>query len=574
MIVTLDGKLVTGAIDGAEGATFTEQREEENGRMSRNYSAELTFYGDGYSTIRDKLITPLDGKFDKINVKVYDDCCKDENGADMLMFEGIIRGDAIDWCADDCSVTCQLIEETEETEQMNCVKSTLIFDDQNGFQSQDHPRMHYCIELRPNFYQDVIIILGILLNIILLVLTPIVAIISVIIRIVAAIPGVNLNDELEDGILDDFLEWRDSLNESLIGCGREHPSPLVRSYMDNVCDVCGLQFESSIFKNASSEYHNTVVLFAPVEKGTKDDSTKFITQNRLIKTGEGFLEDLRIPFNAKYRIEEGVLRFERRDYFDNGPTWFSYAALNAEGLVVEAPCYNWRAEDAPAAFNFKYTPDPVDWVGNEALPYYDDVVGVNDPYSSLQKGVTDVILPYGAPRFRDDLIDRDVVGSYGGVPIIKKAIENSDRAMVMNNGTCFNPKLLIWDGVSISRAKVQRWSKSDFVDIFDTVYFENYPIDKVGHNWPYQFNEEGIAPNTAYDTDEPDVGIYARFHSINHPKVLNDRGWDFTVKIKYTCELLRNRSVFSTIELPEGTGRIDRLEINIEEQTILITGKL
>lgn len=575
MIINLQGKILEGLVDGTEGATFTEQKRTEDGRLSKSFSQELTFYDDGFEIIRDELILDPDGKTKKIPIEIYDDCCREEDGSLLLLFQGIVRGDSIDWCEGDCFVKATLIEETDETVQMDCIKSTLIYDNVNGFQDQDHPRFQYCVEFRPSIYQDIIIVLGILLNVILLVLTPIVAIISVIIRIVAAIPGVNLNDELEDGILDDFNNWRNQLNENLIGCGRVHPSPLVRDYIENVCDICGVQFQSSILKNASSQYNNLAYMSAPVEKGTKDDSVKYISQNKPIKTLEGLLEDLRLVFNADYQLKEGILYFERRDFFDDGDTWLSYSDLKAKGQIIEEPCYEWRTEETPAAIKLEYSKDAVDWVGNEAFPYYSDVIGLNSPRSTLQRGIREVIVPFSPPRFRDDLIDRDVLGNYDSVFPINKAIKASEGALILNSGIFFQPKLVIWDGVDLNKAKVAKFSVSSLVNIFgDTSKFKDWPIDRVGHNWPMQFNDFQVDPNTAYDQDEPILGLYGRFYTIDHPKVLLDRGWNFTMTFKYKCADLRARSIYKTIELPGGTARIDKLEIDPDKQIITIYGKL
>jgi hypothetical protein len=65
----------------------------------------------------------------------------------------------------------------------------------------------------------------------------------------------------------------------------------------------------------------------------------------------------------------------------------------------------------------QYSGDAVDIVGNEANRRFSDIVEWNLPYSSLQSGHRDVILPFGTARFRDDGIDQDILGYFDWVVI-------------------------------------------------------------------------------------------------------------------------------------------------------------
>lgn len=587
MIVLLNGTQVNVyGIDGLGDIKVTERRRDEDRKLSKSFSSELTFYGQGFEIIRAALIDNPAGKLEKVDVLVYDDCCEgNEEGEPILVFEGVIRGDSIDWCEGECFVKAQLVESTEETRKIDCVKSTLVWDNHEGFLEEDHPRVVYCLEYRPSALQDVVMIIGILLNIAFLVLYPTVAVVWLIVEIlntiidvinaiidaINTIPGINIDniDEIDiDGNEDTNLmeEWQnmiDRLNENIIGCGREHPSPLVRRYIENACSKCGISFESSIFTDPNSDYYNTLYFNAPVEKGTRDEDVLWIEANHPIKNLEIFLKDLLPVFQADYEIRNGVLRFEREDFFWTATPWLSYGDLDNAGRVVERLCYKWRDEKSPAYGDFRYSDDAVDWVGNEARNRYNDIVEFNSPPNDLQVGSREIYLPFGMARHRGDGIDRDVLADYDWWPTWQDVIQEFDRSLLMNNGTAFQPKLLIWDGVSISNAKIRS---------FD-IPGQDVPEDE-NFNAPFFFNEYNLAPNTGYPQDLENGSLYARFHSYKHPRVLSDRGLEFTFAFKFNCDHLRNRDLYGNVSLPAGIGRIREIEIDYANRVMTVKGNL
>lgn len=577
MTILLDGQDFTQFISGVDEAKsdiiVTVTKKEAGRGISKKFTNELTFLGGpggtgAFDYIKPILIDDPNGGNKSITIKMFDECCLDENGDPWLAFEGIIRGDSVDWCEGDCFCTGNAVEHTVETKKIDCLKSTTIFDNYAGFQSNNHPRMVYCDELRPNWLHHVVIILGIIVNIILLILTPIVAILSVIIQAICAIVNIvggDCPDELADGILDDFQEFKELLNESIIGCGRVHPSPLVRNYINNVCNKCGIVWNSSILKNASSDYYNTVYMSAPMEKGTRDNTVKWIDENKPLLTGEGLLEQLTLPFNAEYHYVNGVLYFERKDFFYNRPIWVDYDTLKQEDRIEGKLCYQWRADEKSAFARFSYTPDPVDAVGNEAINFYSDIVEWNQPFNDLQKGQREVILPFGPTRWRKDGIDPDVLGNYEANPFYGNLISQFNDAIILQKGVAFQPRLLIWDGKNLG-------SQYNYVRKYT---MPGYPMSpSQNYNFPYHFNEYNVAANTAYPPNQPNMGIYGRFYTIDHPKLFADKGKTFSMTFRFNCEELRNFDIFKNIQLPSAQGRINEVQINYSKRTMEITGDL
>lgn len=551
---------------------------ETNDEKEKVVSEEYELTGTAYEMVKAAIIDNPNGKNEFLSVKIYEDkCCS----TDILLFEGIIRGDSVNWCYGECSVKVNFFEHTEETKQIDCIKSTLIWDNWNNFQSENHPRMVYCVEMRPSFMQDVILIFGVIFNLLIPIFVVVLAAINVIVSIVLAIinainliPGVNVSsselEEVQESTdMDSIGDLINTLNQNIVGCGRKHPSPLVRNYIINACGKCGLTFQSSIFNDVNSDYYNTVYFYAPVEKGTRDDATLWIEQNKPIVTLEGLLAQLKVPFSGDWDVLNGVLIFEREDFFWSGAPFANYTDLETNELLERKLCLSWRDDSRPAYARFEYTKDPVDWCGNEAEERFNDIVDWNVPFSELQKGVEENILPFGMPRFRDDGIDRDVLSSYDGWIAfgIGDTIQNHERVLIMNNGTCFQPKLLIWDG-DVDFGRVLTYDITDF-ELPDA---NESPANN--YNFPYQFNEFGILPNTAYPSNLANSAIYQRFHAWKNPKLIPDNGLEFTFSFKYKCDTLSLVSTAKFVTLPMGTGRIKKVNVNLEAKTITVSGKV
>jgi len=321
---------------GGNSASLDISVADSDGARKKTISSEFVLRGDAFSIVETELIEDPLGKNKSIPVVIYEENCCD---TDILIFQGILRGDMVNWCFGDCECKVTFIEQTEESLKIDCIKSTQVFDNWNGFQEQIHPRIVYCVEIRPGFAQYLTVIFGIILNIVLFALYPIISVLSAIIYFIESIIaglnalGINVSWNTDfDGdsstnLLEQFQGFIDTLNELLIGCGREHPSPLVRSYIQNVCDKCGLTFSSTIYNNPESQYYNAVYLSAPVEKGVRDEDILYIEENKPIKNLTGFLDDLNVLHNAKYRTIDNVLYFERHDFFNDGATYVSFEEL-------------------------------------------------------------------------------------------------------------------------------------------------------------------------------------------------------------------------------------------------------
>jgi len=591
MKIELNGTPISGRIDGTEQFQVTQSRKSNEGKISKAFSSELTFFDDGYQLIKSILIDDPNGFVNSITIEVFDECCQES------VFKGIIRGDSIDYCEPGCSVSCNIIEEDEA---LNCVKSTLIWDNWNGFRDRNQPVVRYCIELRPSFVQIILVFLAFILNLILFaVLIPLIAVIFVIFGIIylicqviaviaSIIPGVDPPD-CNSGftnpinVINQIIEAIDNLNNSLVGCGRFHPSPYVRDYLTNVCQKCGLQFQSSIFNDASSPYFNTVLFAAEVRKGFSATSTNFalIDENKPILTGERLLNDyLNITFNAEWRIINGILIFERKDFFQNLATWINTDELLQQGrLLDDQVCFSWIDKERPAFARLEWSKDAQEYIGYEAADRYNEIVEWNSPPSPLQSGERTVSVPFGPARFRDDGIEVDILSFLGGFlggaidAIFFGAFTEWENVLLMNQHTAFNYKLLI---LKDSSPNDNNLVKSNYSNTFTGGQLFGYQTmpDEAVLNLPIASNQRFNYPLWFYEGRNNN--LLSLFHYIDNPRLPGTQQFNFEFTFVFDCEEYLNFNFDKTVRLVKGgvflDGVVEEIQVDFTSRTITVQG--
>jgi len=578
MKITFNNSLLTGRIDGTDTFEVTLRRTDNSGKTTRSFSSELTFYDDGYQLIKTLLIDDPFGFNQKIDVKIYDSCCSEP------VFVGIIRGDSLDWCEPDCSVTANVIENERA---YDCIESNPII----GQFINSPVFVNYCLEGRPKWWH---IILGFLIallgNIVSTILIPFVLVILiisgvffVICSIVCAIPFTDCDqDTCDDADLSPSNIW-DSLLDGLtdaVGffdtCNKKHPTGLVREYMANLCGLCALNFQSSILTDPSSPYYNTLLFSATIEKGVNENilSSDMIEDNNPIETGQTFLDNLLKPtFNGDWQIVGNTLYFERKDYFISNATWIdSEQLMNDDRIIDRKICFSWIDDERFAFGRYEYVPDAIDIIGNEAMKRYSDIVEWNNPYNPMQKGSLVNTLPFSPARFRSDGIDGEgtiweILGAFQGglLNLIfgGQLTGGNMNALLMNQHTAMNYKLLIWDGVDRQNATI----KHDYPDSFT-----GGPVISGGQtvstsnlfNYPLWFKE-------GYNNN-----LYSLFHYIDNPRLPSARNFNFDFTFQFNCSDLTNFDFSKTVRIMQnGTaknGQVKEVKINFVNRTMSVSG--
>lgn len=599
-------------------------------RFATSFSSDITFYGDAYNYVFNTLVAPDndgDGTPDpgtgldkKLWVRIYEDCCPDDEGnKPFLVFEGYIDVTSLKWCTNVCEITGSITaDEIDKNER--CLKNKRIYDYDtpfNGvkFHEYQHPFIWYCQEVRPAFLLDMLYAVYIMLipffytvGIIIRVITIIISIILLIVLAVNEIINIvtfGLVDPLPDldfSDIESVINFPNTLmkdiGEFIHGCKKGHPAPYVRDYLTHVCNACGLKFQSSIFTDPNSSYYNTSYLYAPVSDGS-ETYTPWIDDNKPLLTGEALLEELAQAFNGDYAIidNNSTVIFERWDYFRNTllEDEFLDARLGTQkNNDIINVCFSFPSKQLPAFGNFKYTLDGVDWAGNEAKREYSDIVDWNLPLEKYPhyKGEALYNLPYAPARFRFDGIRRDphkFWQEYAGfflTPFILNyalfiAVMGFDpiqtmlpderrfgRALLLPVGVTTFPKLLITEQGDPTNAQIIREPTNN-----PDIYRYNTPM------WisaPLQWSElRGI--NTV-DKYVPNPNLYTKFFEIEDPRKNPLRGIEYEVEVQRKCKYLKpvlskeifSKFVFLQIAGQPAKGRID--EVIVEGDKLKIKG--
>lgn len=484
-------------------------------QLQKSASGTLTFEGEAYRLLKQWLIDDVSAPLNSVDVRILDESCNNHylgytiNAADLR------------WCEEN---TCTFdVTLKQKDERLNCIKSTLISHNEykmfetvpaNG---KKHPRFSYCNEQRPNglmvmvWWQSGVIILPTLMALIpiMFALNGIFAVINVIVGAVNAlikiITGKPLNTVNWQTIpYFDFAGMRDALGGYFIesaGCGREHPAPLIRDYIENVCKYCNVavdadsapvffsqtitvQSSHGLLEGVHNPHYNACYFHAPVKRGIRrfkslnalrvfpNNTDYYIQDNRPLLTLDMFLDQIKPLYNAEWRVKNGKLYFQRKDYFLEEEALYDFTENGADRhKLLEGLCFEWNEQKYPAYTNGIYTNDAADTCGNEAESQMNGFVSHgNVDENPTFEGVRDLRISLGATRFRLDGVSEDylydamqvvVNGSFltpflAGLmfDVVGRDIqEYADYALLLKDESCTLPKILIWDGASYENAR-------------------------------------------------------------------------------------------------------------------------
>lgn len=570
--------IITGRVDGLENFSIN-----FNDELKKSFSSELEFYDDGYAILKTWLLDNPNSFTNEVKVSVYDKCCN------SLIIEGVIRATNIDWCEPICSIKANIVEGKEA---VDCLKSTLIWDnsltDDSGltFLQREQKRMRYCVDLSPTGLLVILLVFYGIFSIILLLVQGILSFIAGIIIVLS------LGSISYDELLGNFNDSVEELKERMIICNWYHPTALVRDYIKNACQVCGLNFQSSILNDPASPYYNTLLFSAQVRKGYKPSKSTglLIGQNLPTETVETLMENhLKPLFNAQYWVIGSTLIFERKDFFDNpNNIWIDTEQLLNQGLIENNRiCFSYLDKERPSFANFEYSQDFADPIGNYAGQRFNDLVEWNNPYSPNQSGKQELILQSSQARYRGDGIEKDSYETIANDPVwgwldalFGNSFSESIGTLLLGDHVCANYKFLIWDEDSgLVNSKVKAFYPNVFVDDIGGSGFYDYKIEEdTGnlvpwyvptsdrYNYPFVFREENIN------------NLYTLFHAIDNPRNNSVRKYSFDFTFNFDCTQYINFAFTKTVRLFKNGaivyGKVKELNINFVNRTITVRGEV
>lgn len=422
----------------------------------KSFSGTFSFERLGYSLLRQWLFDDVSAPINTVDVKIYDDACK-------KYYEGfIITSKSITYCENE---VCQFnITLTQKEEALTCIKKTVINDNFQGwFQTspangKKHPRFSYCNEQKPQGVLIVVTVLFVILSLLFVIIgfilgtawNIIAAIINTVIAIINFIKslgfgGANI-DPLPYFSYANFIDALGAYFVELMGCGREHPAPLVRDYISNVCTKCGVRVDNTtaplFFANQMTfntsdgnygqngdttvvnPYYNACYFYAPAKRGirrfanlniftgfTSQNNTDYwIEDNRPNLALDQFLDKILPLWNSQWKIESTfnngqlvpTLYIYRKDFKPLTNYVFDFSPTGADrSKIMQGICYEWNGKKYPVFEEGIYSQDGTDSLGDEALGYANDIVffGNIDNNPNLDEPL-DKRQPFGAANFR------------------------------------------------------------------------------------------------------------------------------------------------------------------------------
>jgi hypothetical protein len=361
------------------------------------------------------------------------------------------------------------------------------------------------------------------------------------------------------------VNYFEDLSNFIVGCGKKHKSPFVHSYMKNLCNLCNLGFESSLF-DVGGYYHNTVRLDTPFVPGKgRIGGVRSLTWFKLNKpnlNGIQFLDEFK-EFNIQWRVVNGVLQVERKDYF-SGTEWFNTDNLQNDQLL--SVCYESLGERPAAYAEYMYAKDGVDLSGDEVAPrWVDSVIDWNPTNNPQQTGLFSKTFQFGAAQFRNDGSALDVnpidkpfyVAFY---PFVQNG--EYEHSLFMSTGVSSFPKLI---GVqnTIHAAGPVNINNPGYIipDFIETSEGRIY-------NYKWHVRENPLVDNSGqqYDT------AYQRLLYIDDPRLTSVKTRKVTISVTADCDLLISLDIDKYVTTSQGQVQITEITYDTNNNSLTING--
>jgi len=481
--IFIDGQDFTGSVEGVDDFAVTFQEDNETKTISVSISNALTFRGDAFRYLESKFFaSPVFVDSDaaiKIVIPQFDH-----------EYDLYIRADAMDYCPEICEISGSLTERKPELAILSKIPE----------EKQGKVDVQYCLNV--DFMQ--VIMYAIILSF----------------RISLQILNISLGGFLFNGAVDALQEAEDLL----IGCNREKAAYNIFEYIQGCASEAGLSFQSSILTTAP--YKDTYYV----------DSNSSINRLSCIE----FLNLVKQPFNAEYKIKNGVLYFERVDFFTQIQTRFvNVDNVYNEGRSDAPPCYRYTAKQRNAYGRYEYSSDNIDSNANEMLDLTNDIVDFNNPFDPYKRGDLKVTIPFSPARYSNDRDSNSTIN----------ALRPPDQLLLSTSISQF-PKLVIGQNVA---GILRPQSRPRGIDGRDDFTYQMW------------FDAQLDVPE-----------LYQNFWFISNPNETNVLPFELdSFTFAATCEemdTVKREGIDLIIETRLGDARAESISINYTNGTITLEG--
>jgi hypothetical protein len=527
----------------------TTQTELEGGELgaAAGFVGNIEFYGGTAQALRNRLLPDTNPNFrtEAVKVRIENTCCPGQ-----VVFNGEITFNGVEWCdSPECKFSAPVRDTNPDALAFSCIKSVLAKggpDDDSFFRNNLHPFVRH---VTLTGITPFLIILTVLYSTTLYTIIPLVAIVSIIVSaITLLLPGVPTIPPF----VNQYIALVDRLGDLAIGAGRGHPAPLVVDYLDNICNQCGLTWQSLAFDRtapAGTNYNNALYFNAPYSKGWRDYvvnglpdpvvASEYYRFDAPNDTGAQFVDRLCRHLNLNWWIKDNIL------YIDAPPAPLP-ATLNLLTIPqadIISQCYAFYDGRRPLVYDFLHQQDFADTAGNQAKPYFDLLINaVQPPPPPGFEGKQDFNLPFGAAQFVNDNTGGDGLRPYASLPYVANNIGNADGYLCLSGDTASAPKLLLWDFRDRNFAKFERRALG---------------------NGLYSYNDR--LKFTPGDQTAVFEQFWRRIFVDNNPL----KGVEATIEIKLRCEYLNDLAVNGNLILQNGnTGVVQSYSVGADTITI------
>lgn len=356
-------------IENAERLSFTWDKVNSGNSLSSttnpdgsNYdkgiSSDLMFFDTAYAFVYDWLLSSECQILNAVEVRIYDYIA----GNVYRVFE--VKNDNIDYAPVD--EPCQFnIKLREQDNVWHCIHKTFIWDNhQQWFENstvKEHPCFFTCVEPRPRLLSSARMSLLLIYH---------------------SVTAFSLG--LAGAILDLFLT-EDIRKEArkILNANRFVDAPLVRTYIENVAEKCGLSMDT-IFDDGQP--WENLCLFDPQagymhesdENELVSPSLAYHFDNRRLITIAELLDKLKMVFAAEWYVTpNNTIVFKHTKDLINLLPIYDFTAPGA--APIYGLRYTFNGTKKPAYGRYQYTDDGSDMASQEMSTLYSDIIDYDGP---------------------------------------------------------------------------------------------------------------------------------------------------------------------------------------------------
>lgn len=506
----------------------------DGSNYDKGISSDLVFFDRAYDFIYEWLLTSECQILNAIEVKIIDHIA----GGTFRLFE--IKNDNIEFAPVDepCRFKIKL---REQDSNWHCIHKTFIWDDWQGwFKSgaKDHPCFLTCIEPRPRLVQSARMALMLFFY-----SNPSVAAIT-------WITGGNIQDD----------------TRNILNANRFVDAPLIRTYIENVAGKCGLSMDT-IF-DSGEDWENLCLYYPQAGFMHESDgdsvaspSLAYNYDNRWLITIPELLDKLKNVFAAEWYVtpNDTIVFKYTKDLINLLPI---YDFTLPDAPPIYDLVYTFNGDKKAAYGRYEYQTDGSDLASQEMSTLYSDIVDYDGPaFNPMLEGEKTKTFDFAPTGFvRDgrakdymELLIKDgklgalillgilviiiaslvagilsggaaialTVFMYGWIALIllKSAnlIDNFVEdptytgAVRLTSEQVLTPRLILWDGVSEQRAKVESTVTLPTPNTF-------YNPDSVAYNVKNNISEDNpdnvIYNYPLYFDGDYEGNLFDRFHDV------------------------------------------------------------